>query len=313
MSNSLLDYPERHYGMDHDRYDWSMLQDREPICWPENKPLALWINISLQHFPLSGDQPQVAPPGALTMPYPDLRHYTLRDYGNRVGIFRLLREIESAKATVSFAINGALIEHRPSLIEYLKSLPFEWLGHSWNMLCVHAGDIEPRQEQEWIKQTKLALEEAGDRKILGWLGPGRLQTQNTPEFLVEAGFTYQCDWVNDELPYRFNTRAGKMICLPSSLELDDVFVLGQNLHSEDSLEEQIKDAADSLISEAQGSSSGRLLSLNFHPWMIGQPHRIGTFRKILDYLLIERGDLVWNASPSAIIEATVAKAELKKT
>jgi len=304
MSNPLLDYPERHYGMDHDRYNWSMLQDREPIFWPENKPLALWININLQHFPLSGEKPQAAPPGALTMPYPDLRHYTLRDYGNRVGIYRLLREIERAKATVSFAISGALTEHRPTLIEHLKSLPFEWLGHSWNMLCMQAGAVEPNRELRWITQTKAALEQAGDRRIAGWFSPGRLQTKQTPELLAQAGFKYHCDWVNDELPYKFNTDSGSLICLPSSLELDDVFVLSQNLHSEDSLEEQIKDAADALISEAQATSSGRLLCLNFHPWMMGQPHRIGTFRRILRYLLTDKGDLVWNASPSMIIEAS---------
>ena len=90
MSDELLSYPRRRYGMDHDRYRWSMLQDRAPIVWPDNKPLALWINLSVQHFPLSGEKHVVAPPGALTMPYPDLRHYTLRDYGNRVGIFRIL-------------------------------------------------------------------------------------------------------------------------------------------------------------------------------------------------------------------------------
>ena len=67
----LLDYQHRHYGMDHERYEWSMLQDREPVHWPDGKPLALWINVSVQHFPLSGDKPAVAPPGALTMPYPD--------------------------------------------------------------------------------------------------------------------------------------------------------------------------------------------------------------------------------------------------
>ena len=110
MSNQLLDYPKRHYGMDHDRYEWSMLQDRNPVTWPGGKPLALWINISVQHFPLSGDKPAVAPPGALTMPYPDLRHYTLRDYGNRVGIYRLLKLMAEYEASPSLAISGALAE-----------------------------------------------------------------------------------------------------------------------------------------------------------------------------------------------------------
>ena len=72
MSDELLDYPRRHYGMDHERYEWSMLQDRKPVIWPDGRPLALWINISVQHFPLSGDKPVVPPPGALTMPYPCL-------------------------------------------------------------------------------------------------------------------------------------------------------------------------------------------------------------------------------------------------
>ena len=96
---NLLDYQHRRYGMDHERYEWSMLQDREPVHWPDGKPLALWVNVSVQHFPLSGDKPTVAPPGALTMPYPDLRHYTLRDYGNRIGIFRLLEALEKHDAS----------------------------------------------------------------------------------------------------------------------------------------------------------------------------------------------------------------------
>ena len=99
------------------------------------------------------------------------------------------------------------------------------------------------------------------------------QTANTPELLVKNGFSYQCDWVNDELPYTFKTAEGDMTCLPSCLELDDVFVLTQNLHSEDSFTQQVIDAADLLIKEG-GEQGGRLLALNLHPWLVGQPHRI---------------------------------------
>ena len=81
------------------------------------EPLALWINISVQHFPLSGEKPAVTPPGALTMPYPDLRHYTLRDYGNRVGIYRLLKVMADYQARPSLAISGALAERYPELLE----------------------------------------------------------------------------------------------------------------------------------------------------------------------------------------------------
>ena len=217
MSNEPLDYPERHYGMDHDRYAWSMLQDREPVTWPDGKPLALWINISVQHFPLSGEKPAVAPPGALTMRYPDLRHYTLRDYGNRVGIYRLLKLMAEYDAQPSLAISGALGERYPRLLERLGQTPYEWLGHGWNMLCMHAGEVDADTETGWIADSRRALEQFTDQPITGWLSPGRIQTAITPELLVKNGFTYQCDWVNDELPYTFNTAEGDMTCLPSCL------------------------------------------------------------------------------------------------
>ena len=303
MSEELLEYGRRGYGMDHDRYRWSMLQDRAPVQWPNNKPLALWINVSVQHFPLSGPKPAVAPPGALTMPYPDLRHYTLRDYGNRVGIFRLLSALESTDAVFSLAISGQLAIRYPKLMTRLADTEGEWLCHGWNMNCVHAGDLQREEESKWIGDARAALMQYRPSGLSGWLGPGRLQSPNTPELLVEHGFSYQCDWVNDELPYTFHTQRGAMTCLPSSLELDDVFVMAQNLHSEDSYLQQVVDAADMLIEEARRLKSGRLLALNLHPWLVGQPHRIATVRTLLKVLLEDRGDAVWNASPSDIIAA----------
>ena len=302
MSDELIIYRQRRYGMDHDRYDWSMLQDRAPVRWPDDKPLALWINIAVQHFPLSGDKPTVAPPGALTMPYPDLRHYTLRDYGNRVGIYRLLKVMEAYQASPSLAISGALAERYPPLLERLAQTPYEWLGHGWNMLSMHAGEIDLEIEAGWIAETRAALQSCSDRAVNGWFSPGRIQTCHTPELLVKSGFTYHCDWVNDELPYTFKTTEGDMSCLPSSLELDDVFVLTQNLHSEDSFVQQVTDAADLLIREGR-EQGGRLLSLNFHPWLMGQPHRIRAVEEILKVLLVERGDAIWHAPPTTILTA----------
>ena len=96
-----------------------------------------------------------------------------------------------------------------------------------------------------------------------------------------------------------------MTCLPSCLELDDEFVLNQNLHSEDSFAQQVIDAADLLIKEG-GEQGGRLLALNLHPWLVGQPHRVRTVQEILEALLVERGEAIWHASPGSIIEAASA-------
>jgi hypothetical protein len=171
------------------------------------------------------------------------------------------------------------------------------------MLCMQAGDVDPDTERSWIDKTKEALEHHSGKPVKGWFSPGRIQTQNTPELLAAAGFEFHCDWVNDELPYTFKTQNGELTCLPSSLELDDVFLLTQNFHSEDSYAEQVLDAAQFLIAEGR-QQGGRLLALNLHPWLLGQPHRIATVQGILHTLLVEHGDDIWNAAPSDIIAAS---------
>ena len=88
LDKNYLEYPHRSHGMDHNRYDWQMLAQQKPVVWPNNKKLALWINVPLQFFPLDQKGDPFKVPGGMTMPYPDLRHYSLRDYGNRVGIYR---------------------------------------------------------------------------------------------------------------------------------------------------------------------------------------------------------------------------------
>ena len=61
--------------------------------------MALWVNVALQYFPLNQQGKPFAPVGGMTTAYPDLRHYTLREYGNRVGIFRLLKAFDQATAS----------------------------------------------------------------------------------------------------------------------------------------------------------------------------------------------------------------------
>lgn len=110
LDKTHFEYPNRRYGMDHDLYDWSMLAERPNVRWPDDKPLALWINVSLQYFPLDQRGQPFPPPGGMTTAYPDLRHYTLRDYGNRVGVFRVFRALDRFEVTASVAMNARLAE-----------------------------------------------------------------------------------------------------------------------------------------------------------------------------------------------------------
>ena len=296
LDKSYLEYPHRSHGMDHDRYDWSMLTDRKAVNWPNGKKLALWVNVSLQFFPLDQKGVPIKPPGGMTMPYPDLRHYSLRDYGNRVGIYRLLKAFDKYGVNATYAVNAELAKRVPYLMAALKERGVELLGHGWNMDTIHHNDMD--DEADIIKKSLETLSQYSSQEITGWLSPGRFESNKTPEYLADAGVKYFCDWVNDDMPYEFRTQSGPLTAMPLSNELEDRFILLSNLHSEQSYGDQIKDAADMLISEAH-EQGGRVLGLSLHPWMMGQPHRIRVLEDILDYLMSK--EEVWSASASEIL------------
>lgn len=300
LGQEHFDYPHRSYGMDHDRYDWSMLSERKPVVWPNGAKLALWINVNLQFFPLDQQGIPFKVPGGMTMPYPDLRHFSLRDYGNRVGIYRLLKAFDRYGITPTVAINAELVERAPYLIQTIVDRGYEVIAHGWNMDSLHYGGQAIDEERALIERTLTTLREATGQTVTGWLSPARNESENTPELLAANGVKYLCDWVNDDMPYPFKTQQGSLTAMPLSNELDDTFILMNNLHSEDSYVEQVCDACDYLLQEAE-QQGGRMLALNIHPWMLGQPHRIGKLEQALAYITGRPG--VWSANASDILAA----------
>ena len=301
LDREHLEYPERHYGMDHARYDWSLLSERKPVSWPDGKKLALWINVGLQFFPLNQKGEPFAVPGGMTMPYPDFRHFSLRDYGNRVGIYRLLKAFDAYTIRASFAFNTELAERAPYLLDRIASRGDEILCHGWNMDSLHYGGMDRQRESELVERSVTRLRELSGQAVRGWLSPARNESEQTPELLAANGVEYFCDWVNDDMPFEFRTDNGPLIAMPLSNELEDRFILMNNFHSEQSWLEQVCDAADFLLAEANSGGSARILALNIHPWLMGQPHRIGVLEKALAYLSTLDG--VWSAHAGDIYQS----------
>ena len=300
LDPSYLEYPHRSYGMDHDLYDWSMLVSRKPVEWPNKARVALWVNVSLQFFPLNQQGKPFPPVGGMTTAYPDLRHYTLREYGNRVGIFRLLKAFDKYNVKPTFAINAQLAERYPYLINKIVERGDEIIGHGWNMDTPHYGGQDRTEEAEVIVRSLSTLRNATGQQIKGWLSPSKSQSANTPELLVKNGISYMCDWINDDMPYPFRTPAGEIIAMPLSTELEDRFIMQANLHSEYEYADQREDAFDYLDKEAD-EQGGRMLALSIHPWMLGQPHRIAQLERVLHYVTVNED--VWSASAGDICAA----------
>lgn len=300
LGPEYLDYPKRRRGMDHDHYDWSNLFAREPVTWPGGAKIAVWPVISAEYFPLiPADEPFRAP-GHMQTAYPDYRHYTARDYGSRVGIFRLLGAFEAVGAKVSVAMNSVLAERYLALLDSVLEGGHEVIAHATDMNATIATGLAEKDERHIIETSLETLRRLTGTRPRGWLSIARSQSFRTPQLLVEAGCDYMCDWVNDELPYRFRTKTGEIVNIPLNHELSDRWILNTQQQSVDSYAEQMKDAHGWLASEAE-IHGGRMLPMHLTPYIMGLPYRIAAFEDLVRWLS-EQPD-TWIATGTGMLEA----------
>ena len=298
LDAAYLEYPHRRQGYDHDLYAWSNLHERKPVVWPNGKGVAVWVCIDLEWFPITPEDQPFRAPGHMQTAYPDYRHYTSREYGTRVGFYRLLDALAKANVVASVAVNGAVAERYPQVIADIVAAGHEIIAHSTDMNGTIATGLPEADERALIQQSLDALEKASGARPRGWLSIARSQSWNTVRLLKEAGLDYSCDWVNDELPWRFNNG---LINLPLNHELSDRQIVTVQQHSAESYAQQMTDAYDWLSREAKQSGGGRLLPLNVTPYILGLPYRIEAFERLIADLAA-RPD-AWFARGDQIIEA----------
>jgi len=299
LDPAYLDYPRRARGMDHDLYPWSHFFKRPPVAWPDGKSVAIWPVISLEWFPiLPADKPFRAP-GHMQTAYPDYRHYTAREYGTRVGFYRLLDAFEKVGARISIACNGAIAERYPDLIADIVAGGHEIIAHSTDMNGTIDSSLPEEEERLIIARSLSMIEQASGQRPRGWLSIARSQSFATPRLLAEAGFDYMCDWVHDELPVRFSTPAGGIVNLPLNHELSDRQIVNVQQQSVDSYAVQMQDAYRWLEAEAQ-SHGGRMLPMHLTPYIMGLPYRMDAFDTLVQWLADQPG--AWFATGSQIIE-----------
>lgn len=297
LDPGYLQYPNRRHGYDHDMFVWSALKHRKPVVWPGGRSVAVWICVSLEWFPIIPQDQPFRAPGHMQTAYPDYRHYTARDYGTRVGFYRLLDAFAKAGVTVSVATNGAIADRYPQVIADIVSAGHEIIAHSTDMNGTIASGLSPDVERSLIETSLDSLERVSGSRPRGWLSIGRSESWQTADLLQAAGLTYTCDWVNDELPYRFTNG---LINLPLNHELSDRQIITVQQQSADSYAQQMRDAFDWLAAEAAGQG-GRMLPLHITPYIMALPYRIGAFEELLRYLCARQ--TAWITTGGAIVDS----------
>lgn len=296
LDDAYLTYPHRAYGMDQPRYAWRPVTARAPLAWANGRDVAVMIVVPIEHHMLDPQGKPFKHPGAMVTPYPDLRHFTTRDYGNRVGVFRILKALKARGLKATFPINASVLDRLAPLVEAIRADGHEIAAYGWSTDRIHWSGLEPSVEAGWVRETRAAFEAAG-LSPRTWLSPARQQSFSTLDLIRAEGFDICLDWEQDSTPLPMATSAGDVIALPLSNELDDRTLMIDRRQSEDEWAEQVLEAATCLRGEAP-RFGGQVLGFTLTPYVTGQPFRIRALRRLLDGLAGD--DRAWVATAREI-------------
>ena len=279
--------------MENELYDYSPIVDREPIHWPGDARVAFYVGLNIEHFYL--DRPSTSLFESTASLVPDALNYGWRDYGARVGIWRLIDSLDRHGIRASVLLNSDVCERYPQIVEAGRRRNWAWLAHGKTNSTLHT-NLTPDEERIVLAEIVGTIEKATGQRPHGWMGPGLSETFQTPALLAELGLSYVLDWTSDDQPYRLNIPG--MLSVPYTVELNDLGVFMAKGFTGPDFLQMFKDHFDQLY--ADSAASGRVMALALHPFVIGQPSRHKYLDLALGYVATHPG--VWLTTSDEIAE-----------
>lgn len=255
-------------------FDYSPILDRAPLRWPDGARVAFYVGMNVEYY--LPDAPAITISPATAGLVPDPMNTGWRDYGPRVGIWRIAELLHDCGVHPSVLLNSEVAVHYPQIIEAGDQLGWEWVAHGKNNSTFHTG-MDPDAERTFLRDMTDDIEKATGVRPRGWLGPALTETSSTPALLAELGYQYVLDWCNDDQPYRLNHPG--MLSVPYSVELNDLTLFATGHATGPQYEQAVLDQLEVLL--AEGAHSGRVLAIPIHPFIIGHPFRFKYLAKVI--------------------------------
>lgn len=283
----------------HHRFAYSPITQRPDFAWPGGQRLAVYVALNLEHYAFGEGLTEELVPGA---PQPDVLNYSWREYGNRVGAWRLLDLFRSLDLPVAALINTEAYDHCPSLIAAFRQAGAEIVCHGRSNSERQHG-LDEAAERALIAEATAAIQRHEGRGPAGWLGPWISETPRTPDLLQEAGYTYLLDWCADDQPIWLTARGGRILAVPYPQELNDsTAIVGRQVSARD-FADMIVDQFDEM--RRQAGAQSLVLGVALHAYIVGQPFRLLHLRRALQHIAMHR-ESVWLTTPGDIARAAIA-------
>jgi peptidoglycan/xylan/chitin deacetylase (PgdA/CDA1 family) len=279
--------------MENTLYPYSPIVDRVRLAWPGGGRIAFYIGLNIEHFQI--DKPSTSTWSGTSHLKPDPLNYGWRDYGARVGIWRIIDILDKYGIRASALLNSDAAPYYPQIIDAGKQRNWAWLAHGKTNSLLHA-DMPPAEERTFLEHVIGTIKHATGQHPKGWLGPGLTETFQTPGILKDLGLSYILDWCADDQPFPLHVPG--MISVPYSVELNDINLFLSRSLSGDDFYRALVDQFDQLYEDS--AQSGRVMALALHPFIVGQPFRARYLAKALQYIASHEG--VWLTTSDEIAE-----------
>jgi len=280
-------------------YKYLPITERKHFSWPNGKRLALWVVPNIEFFHLDDPMPGVNNerlPAAM-IKIPNVRNWALRDYGNRVGVFRFFELMPRYGIRGTVALNSDICDYHPQIIDRAVELGWEFIGHCQTN-AVRTNELDETKERDMVRGTLSRIAKATGKKPVGWLGAGLAETWNTLDYLIDEGVRYIADWTCDDLPFSMNVGGKTIISIPYSLQINDATQFYNQKSTPEDFEKAIKAQFDCLYRESERAP--RVMAIALHPFISGAPYWYGALDRAFEYVAKKPG--VWLATGSEIID-----------
>lgn len=272
--------------MDPNLVTYSPILNRPQLRWPNGARVAVWIVPNIEHYEYQPKYQRIRDPWPRS-PHPDVLGYAQRDYGNRVGLWRLFDLTDEFNIRCTVSLSMTVIQHYPAILEAMEKRNWELMSHGIYNTRYH-WNFTPEEERAAMLESREIHRRLTGRDQKGWFSPAITNTMNTFDLAAECGYDYTADLYHDDQPFPLNVKTGRLISVPYSVDNNDVILHRRGEETADFVR-QIKDHFDTVYEE--GAEQGRVMCIALHPYWVGQPHRIRVFRQALEYILSHSG--VW--------------------
>jgi peptidoglycan/xylan/chitin deacetylase (PgdA/CDA1 family) len=278
-------------------YPYRPISIRTRFAWPNGAGLAIWVIPNIEFFHLSHVMPGVANERVSKehAKVPNIRNWAVRDYGNRVGIWRFFDILSKYNIRGTAALNSDICLHHPQIIQRAVELDWELMGHCQTN-TVRLNEMNPEQEQEAIHETLEVIAKSSGKRPVGWLGAGLSETWNTLDILAEEGLQYVADWACDDLPFKMSFNGKSLMSIPYSLHVNDTTQFFNQKLTAEEFETLIKAQFNYLYQEAK--TAPKVMAIALHPYVSGVPQWAGAIDRALEYVSGHKD--IWFATGSEI-------------